>query len=181
MTSTLNARGVAAKVSISARVPDRRRMVWRHGALRRGIMRVQRFPVRTRQAGATPMLDSGSVSTFTYPVRVASPRVERAQIDVKLKCLVDPSAMFSCLPRSQLEGLGLSPTWRVPIVLADGRQEEWGATEILMTIDERTLHTTCLFGPSDSLPFLGAVSLEQFALAVDPLARALVPTRVPMA
>jgi hypothetical protein len=50
-----------------------------------------------------------------------------------------------------------------------------------MTIDERTLHTTCLFGPSDSLPFLGAVSLEQFALAVDPLARALVPTRVPMA
>jgi hypothetical protein len=66
-------------------------------------------------------------------------------------------------------------------VLADGRQEEWGATEVLMTIDGRTLHTTCLFGPPGSLALLGAVSLEQFALAVDPLARALVPARVPMA
>jgi predicted aspartyl protease len=125
------------------------------------------------------MLDSGPVSAFTYPVRVASPRGDRPPVDVK--CLVDTGAMFTCLPRRELESLGLSPTWRVPIVLADGRQEEWGATEILMTIDGRTLHTTCLFGPPNSLALLGAVSLEQFALAVDPLARALVPARVPMA
>jgi hypothetical protein len=50
-----------------------------------------------------------------------------------------------------------------------------------MTIDGRTLHTTCLYGPADALPLLGAVSLEQFGLSVDPLARRLVPTRVPMA
>ncbi len=125
------------------------------------------------------MLDSVSVSTFTYPVRVANPRGNRAPIEVK--CLVDTGAMFTCLPGPELESLGLNPGWRVPIKLADGRQEEWAATEILMTIGERTLHTTCLFGPPDGLPLLGAVSLEQFALSVDPLARTLLPTRVPMA
>ncbi len=89
--------------------------------------------------------------------------------------------MFACLPTPQLEALGLAPQWRVPIVLADDRRDEWNATEILLTHDGRTLHTTCLFGPAGSLALLGAVSLEQFALSVDPLTRTLVPGRVPMA
>lgn len=120
-----------------------------------------------------------SMSTFAYSVRVANPRDETSSIEVK--CLVDTGAMFTCIPAPELEAIGLIPEWRVPIKLADGRQEEWAATEILMTIDGRTLHTTCLFGPANGLALLGAVSLEQFALAADPLARALVPTRVPMA
>ena len=100
---------------------------------------------------------------------------------MEVKCLVDTGAMFTSLPRPRMEALGLTPRWRVPIQLADGRHDQWPATEILMMIDGRTLHTTCLFGPPDSLPLLGAVSLEQFGLSVDPLARTLVPTRVPMA
>ena len=119
------------------------------------------------------------MSTVTYPVLIANPRGTASTIEVKL--LVDTGAMFTSLPAPQLESLGLTPQWGVPITLADGRREEWRATEILMTIDGRTLHTTCLFGPPGSLPLLGAVSLEQFALAVDPLTRTLVPTRVPMA
>ena len=119
------------------------------------------------------------MSTFSYSVRVASPRDPASSLDVKL--LVDTGAMFTCLPAPLLATLGLGPQWPVPIRLADGRQEEWLATEVLMTIDGRTLHTTCLFGPPDGLAFLGAVSLEQFGLAPDPLARRLVSTRVPMA
>ena len=119
------------------------------------------------------------MSTFSYPVLIANPRGGASPVEVKL--LVDTGAMFTCLPAQQLESLGLAPQWGVPITLADGRREEWRATEILMTIDGRTLHTTCLFGPPGSLPLSGAVSLEQFALAVDPLTRTLVPTRVPMA
>lgn len=119
------------------------------------------------------------MSTFTYPALVANPRGGPSPVEVKF--LVDTGAMFTCLPAPQLEALGCASQWRVPIILADGRQEEWTATEILLTIDGRTLHTTCLFGPPGSLPLLGAVSLKQFALAVDPLNRSLVPTRVPMA
>jgi predicted aspartyl protease len=119
------------------------------------------------------------MNTFSYPVRVANPRGRTSPVDVKL--LVDTGAMLTCLPHPFLENLGLSPRSRVPIRLADGRQGEWSATELLMTIDGRTLHTTCLFGPPEGLSLLGAVSLEQFGLAPDPLARRLVPTRVPMA
>lgn len=119
------------------------------------------------------------MSTFTYPALVANPRGGASPVEVKF--LVDTGAMFTCLPTPQLEALGLAPVWRVPIALADGRREEWAATEILLTIDGRALHTTCLFGPPGSLSLLGAVSLEQFALSVDPLTRTLVPTRVPMA
>lgn len=118
------------------------------------------------------------MSTFTYPALVAHPRGGTSPVEVKF--LVDTGAMFTCLPGPQLETLGLTPTWRVPVVLADGRHVEWDATEILLTIDGRALHTTCLFGPPEGLPLLGAVSLEQFALSVDPLSRKLVPVRVPM-
>ena len=114
-----------------------------------------------------------------YPALVANPREDKPPVEVKF--LVDTGAMFTCLPGPQLEALGLTPLWRVPITLADGRPEEWMAAEILLTVDGRTLHTTCLFGPPGGLPLLGAVSLEQFALSVDPLNRTLVPTRVPMA
>lgn len=130
-------------------------------------------------AGSPLMLRFLSMSTFIYPVRIANPRGSASSVDVK--CLVDTGAMYTCLPSPELEAFGVIPQWRVPIKLADGRQEEWGAAEILMTIDGRSLHTTCLFGPPTGLPLLGAVSLEQFALSPDPLARTLVPTRVPMA
>lgn len=119
------------------------------------------------------------MSAFTYPALVANPRGDAPPIEVKF--LVDTGAMFTCLPAPQLEALGLAPHWPVPITLADGRHEEWSATEILLTIDGRTLHTTCLFGPPGGLPLLGAVSLEQFALSVDPLTRTLTASRVPMA
>lgn len=99
------------------------------------------------------------MSTFTYPALVANPSGSAPPTEAKL--LVDTGAMFTCLPSPQLEALGLTPQWRVPVVLADGRRDEWAATEILMTVDGRPL--------------------DQFALAVDPLTRTLVPTRVPMA
>lgn len=89
-------------------------------------------------AGATWMLQLQSMSTFVYAVRVANPRGNSSPIEVK--CLVDTGAMFTCLPAPDLETLGLTPQWRVPIKLADGRQDEWSATEILMTINGRTLH-----------------------------------------
>jgi predicted aspartyl protease len=119
------------------------------------------------------------MSAFMYPALIGNPRSQAAAVEVKL--LVDSGAMYTSLPAPQLEALGLTPQWRVPAVLADGRHDEWPATEILMTIDGRSLHTTSLFGPVGSLPLLGAVSLEQFALSVDPLSRRLVPARVPMA
>jgi predicted aspartyl protease len=106
-----------------------------------------------------------------YPALVANPRGDE-QPPIEVKFLVEAGAMFTCLPAAQLEALGLAPQWQVPIVLADGRHETWMAPEIRLTLDGRTLHTTCLFGPVNSPPLLGAVTIEQFALSVNPLTRA---------
>src|SRR5439155_25511714 len=105
------------------------------------------------------MLQLPPMSTFTYLVRVANPRGNAPPIEAK--CLVDTGAMFTCLPRQDLEALGLTPQWRVSVTLADGRPEEWSATEILLTTDGRTLHTTSLFAPANGLSTLGAFSLKQ--------------------
>src|SRR3972149_6260133 len=99
------------------------------------------------------------MSTFTYPAFVANPRGGTPPIEVKF--LVDTGTMFTCLPASQLETLGLAPQWRGLILLAAGRREEGAATEILLPITGRALHTTCLFGPPGSLALLGAVGAEQ--------------------
>ncbi len=49
------------------------------------------------------------MSTFSYLVRVANPRGNASPIEVK--CLVDTGAMFTCLPRPDLEALGFTPEW----------------------------------------------------------------------
>ena len=79
----------------------------------------------------------------------------------------DTIIRFSASPRSRIRFM-----WRI--------HASSSPVEVKCLVDTGTMFT-CLFGPPDGLPLLGAVSLEQFALAVDPLVRALVPTRVPMA
>src|SRR2546428_13033619 len=102
------------------------------------------------------MLQLPPMSTFTYLVRVANPRGNAPPIEVK--CLVDTGAMFTCLPRPDLEALGLTPQWRLPAKLAARRQEEWSATGIPMRIDGLTLHTSGPFGAADGGPVLGALA-----------------------
>ena len=67
------------------------------------------------------------MSTFTYPVRLANPRGDGDPVEVKL--LVHNGAMFTCLPRPQLEASDSSIPVGGPVAPADGRREEWPATE----------------------------------------------------
>ncbi len=53
--------------------------------------------------------------------------------------------------------------------------ERSGTLSALLTVDEETAATTCIFGDPDSMPLLGAVTLEECGLAVDPVRKRLVP------
>src|SRR2546428_11135635 len=119
------------------------------------------------------MLQLPPMSTFTYLVRVANPRGNAPPIEVK--CLVDTGAMFTCLPRPDLEALGLTPQWRAPVKLAGGRREEPRGIWILMTICGRMLRPTWLFGPANGWKLLRALSVRQLALCNHPPPRKLVP------
>ena len=66
--------------------------------------------------------------------------------------------------------------------IGDGSQTGMGTfrvevTLILMTLENQELPTVCLIGPNGGPALLGAVTLEEFALSVDPVARRLVPVR----
>ncbi len=89
--------------------------------------------------------------------------------------LVDTGATWTTLPRDVVEALGCSPLSTRRVRLADGREEAWPITIVLVTLDDQELPTICLIGPPGGPALLGAVTLEEFSLSVDPVARRLVP------
>ena len=57
------------------------------------------------------------------------------------------------------------------------RIKEWPITCVWATVDGREGSTFCLIGPRGGPALLGAVTLEEFALGVDLIAKRLVPIR----
>ncbi len=64
-------------------------------------------------------------------------------------------------------------TFTVKVTLS--HPEHRANQEIRFTIDGRSLTTPCLIGASDAPALLGAVTLEAFGLAADPVQKTLVP------
>jgi clan AA aspartic protease len=89
--------------------------------------------------------------------------------------LVDTGATWTALPRDIVDALGCTALSSRRVRLADGREETWPITIVLVTLEGQELPTICLITPPDSPGLLGAVTLEEFALSVDPVARRLVP------
>jgi predicted aspartyl protease len=119
------------------------------------------------------------MGTFAVIAQIAHATESVQTHEVRL--LLDAGAAYTMLPAHTLQTLGYRPEWSCQVRLANGQEERWEGTEIRIVLEGRTLHTPCLFGPADSLPLLGAVTLEAFHLGVDPLSKRLVPVTVPMA
>lgn len=94
---------------------------------------------------------------------------------VELKLLVDTGATWTWIPEPVLRGIGVTPTFMRRVKLADGRVVQRNAAIALITVGQETLPTVCLFGDDGSEPLLGAVTLEEFGLGVDPVGRTLIP------
>ena len=112
------------------------------------------------------------MGTFYFPVTLRKPEGEE-QADLKL--LVDTGATYTWIPEDILEELGLTPSLTRRVKLADGQILARGAAIVLITIGEETLPTLCLFGTRGSEPLLGAATLEEFGLGVDPVGKTLIP------
>jgi predicted aspartyl protease len=95
--------------------------------------------------------------------------------DQVVPVLVDTGSTWTTLPKDTVDALGCTPISSRRIRLADRREETWPITIVLVTLEGQELPTICLIGPPGGPGLLGAVTLEEFALAVDPVARRLVP------
>ena len=58
------------------------------------------------------------MGTFRVTADIGDPRGERYEA---LEVLVDTAATYTWVPRSILERLGVTPTFRFPFILAGGR------------------------------------------------------------
>jgi clan AA aspartic protease len=93
----------------------------------------------------------------------------------RVDALVDTGAAYSMLPRSFVEALGYAPARAQRVVLADGRVEEWTLAQVHVECEGRRTVTPVLMGPPGCPALLGATTLEELGLGVDPLGRRLVP------
>ena len=115
------------------------------------------------------------MGTFYHEMQVFSANGDRVET---VDALVDTGASYSQVPGSTLRSLGISPTGTVEAELADGRVVEDPIAEIRVRIDGLETFTWATFGPENVAPLMGAHTLEGVRLAVDPLRRILVPTRI---
>ncbi|MBI2372032.1 MAG: aspartyl protease family protein [Deltaproteobacteria bacterium] len=116
------------------------------------------------------------MGTFFIEVIIAPPEDPGRREPIKL--LVDTGSTYTWISTTVLHGLGIQPTERRRILTIEGKSVERAATEILITLEGRTLHTLCVFGEGGDLDVLGAYTLEGFGLAVDPVQRRLIPSIV---
>jgi len=110
--------------------------------------------------------------TFRYPVEVADLEGEYFE---ELRPWVDTGALYTQIPASILERLGHRPTLMRRLRLANGAIIERPVGSVPVRIGDELIPTLCVFGEEDSELLLGAVTLEQFSLAPDPVNETLVP------
>jgi predicted aspartyl protease len=79
------------------------------------------------------------------------------------------------MPASLLRELGVPILERWPFRLADGREVEMDVGETRIRVDGRERTTVVVFAEEGTGPILGAVTLEEFRLGVDPIAQRLIP------
>ena len=121
---------------------------------------------------ASSKIQGESVGTFATTLDIGSPDEQRF---VSIEALVDTGAIFSRVPASILRDLGHRPRDRESFELGDGSVVEWEVGNVPVRIGSKVRVTTCIWGPEEARPILGAVTLEQFLLMVDPTRQEIVP------
>lgn len=79
------------------------------------------------------------------------------------------------MPESILARLGVRPYRRSLFALADGSQMELDVGRTWVRVNGQEEFTQVVFGREGSEPVLGAVTLEEMGLAVDPVGQRLLP------
>ena len=93
----------------------------------------------------------------------------------EIAALVDTGATYTLVPAPILRRLGVEPIRRQTFLIADGSRVEREVGWLLVRIGGEESPTVVVFGDEDAEPLLGAVTLEEFGLGVDPVGRRLVP------
>ncbi len=112
------------------------------------------------------------MGTFQVPIELAAGPEEPFEV---IDALVDTGATYTLVPSPILRRLGVEPAVRRRFAIADDNSIERDLGVALIRLNGETLPSLVVFGDDNTGPLLGAVTLEQFALGVDPVGRQLAP------
>jgi predicted aspartyl protease len=112
------------------------------------------------------------VSTFTVPVELGDPQGQRFEA---FTALVDTGATYTVLPSSFLERLGVQPHRTSTFEFGDGSRQEMRLGRTWIRVAGQLEMTLVVFGAEGVDPILGAVTLEECQLGVDPVKQKLIP------
>ena len=96
----------------------------------------------------------------------------------KLDLVADTGAIFSVIPSSTLEQLGITPYAEETFHLADGSPIRRQLGDVFIRIDGKARTVPTIFGETTDTPLLGVTALEILGFAVDPRTRKLEPTKM---
>ena len=111
---------------------------------------------------------------FQYAVALASADGTREE---EVRPGVDTGAMYCQFPENMLTALGYKPTSQRRFTPADGTiaSRPFGAVNMRIGDDVQPVH--CVYDTSNqAMMLLGAIALEAFSLAADPVDKVLEPT-----
>lgn len=113
------------------------------------------------------------MGAFTVPVTLLHP--DHRERSVRLALLVDTGALYTLLPADVVAGLGLRAVEDWHAQLASGERVVYPLGEVRLRLDGRERTTTFVSGPMGCPALLGALALETFGLAADPVHQRLIP------
>lgn len=108
-------------------------------------------------------------------IRVGLANPARPKKSISIKLLVDSGAIYSVIPSSTLEKLGIRPHGERSFTLADGTEITRRIGDATFIIDGQRGASPVIFGESGDSAFLGVVSLEALGFVLDPIRRVLRP------
>ena len=112
------------------------------------------------------------MGTFSVTLEIGDPAASHFE---PIEALVDTGSTYTVLPTSMLERLGVQPHRRSTFELADGNRMECDLGQTYIRLNDIEQMTLVVFGQEVTDPILGAVTLEEFLLAPDPIRQRLVP------
>lgn len=94
----------------------------------------------------------------------------------EIEVVVDTGSTYTAVPRAMLQRLGVPVERSMPSVTADGRIAPVDVAHTTIRLEGLSFPTPVIFAEEGEPSLLGVVSLEQAALAVDPVSGQLIPT-----
>lgn len=95
--------------------------------------------------------------------------------------LVDSGARYTLLPEASWKAIELSPKRRLTFTLADGTRIQRDVSECHIALTQGEGHTPVILGEPGDEALLGAVTLEELGLVLNPFQRSLQPARMMLA